>query len=502
MGVRIAGSKKARQTEPAENGPGWTTFERPNEMEAEATSTDNSGRIERRRRKSARRRRGGLSVLLVVLAAVAAFGYFGRSEPKDGMVPAAVAGLVALLLVVISRAIGRRDGTDDGASAAGHLLHDEADVVDAEFVAAPSRSPEMQLEMAVEGRAALAETGAVAAAEAGSPMDQPNGVVGGDRVNGLFGAVGSATERASAVEDEPASREAPPPLWGSPRARADALRRQNAGEVLGRAQGSAAAQVAAQAKVDSPMNLFGAPPASAAANSSLPAPQFGDVDDVEATLGLPASPGLSAGLQTEPGNDRALQFPAQGDRANGYDAPSGYEPPALAGVPAPSGFDPAPSGFDPARAFDAPSGFQTSGYEGFELAEPTPAAERPLDMAAAAVRPRLPEMMAWHTDDELREVGELLVALHRRFGLSYRSRTWIEEVLPTCSLTPMDPLLTRDLLAAAALEAGGVAVDRASFSLLRDEVEVNNAIGHLHMALIELEARLARAPLAVSPEGG
>jgi hypothetical protein len=428
--------------------------------------------------------------LLVVLAAIAAFGYFGRSEPKDGMVPAAVAALVALLLVVISRSIGRR-GAGNGGVAAGQLQDDEADVGAAGVAAAPDGPPALQAEMAVAGRAVPVEVGAVATAEAGFPTLQPNGVVAGDRVNGLFSAVGSATERAVAVDDEPAPLEAPPPLWGSPRARADELRRQNAGEVPGRAQSSEAAQI----------------------NNSAASSHVGAVDEAEAARGVHASSRQPAGLQTEQAFDGALQYPAQGDRPNGFDLPSAYEPAA--------GFE-TPSGFDRTTAFDDRSAFETAGYEtaGYETSshetaghetagheaftsdEPTPTAERPLDMAAGGVRPRMPEVMAWHTDDELREVGELLVALHRRFGVSYRSHTWVDEVLPTCSLTPMDPILTRDLLAAAALEAGGVAVDRASFSLLRDEAEVNNVIGHLHMALIELEARLARAPLSVSPEGG
>jgi hypothetical protein len=353
----------------------------------------------------------------------------------------------------------------------------------------------MQREMAVEGRAVPVETGAVARAEAGGSVRQPNGVVAGDRVNGLFEAVGSATERAAAVDDEPAPLEVPPPLWGSPRARADELRRQNAGEVPGRVQSSAATQIRAHAEVGSP--------------------HVAAADEIEAALGLHGSSRQAAGLHTEQPFEGAVQYPAQGDQTNGFDQPSAYEP--TTGFEAPSisdgmaGFE-APSAFDRRTAFDDPSGYEASGYEasgyeasGYETltsAEPTPVAERPLDMAAAGAHPRLPEVMAWHTDDELREVGELLVALHRRFGVSYRSRTWIEEVLPTCSFTSLDSGLTRDLLAAAALEAGGVAVDRASFSLLRDEAEVNNAIGHLHMALIELEARLARAPLSVSPEGG
>jgi hypothetical protein len=283
------------------------------------------------------------------------------------------------------------------------------------------------------------------------------------------------------------------------------LRRQNAGEVPGRAQSIAGAQMGAHSEVGSPTN-FGAP-ASAAANSSAASSHVGAADEAEVARGVHAGSRQPAGSQTERAFDGALQYPAQGDQPNGFDLPSAYEPAA--------GFE-TPSAFDRTTAFDDPSAFETSGYEtsgyetagyetagyeAFTSAEPTPTAERPLDMAAGGVRPRMPEVMAWHADDELREVGELLVALHRRFGVSYRSRTWIDEVLPTCSLTPMDPILTRDLLAAAALEAGGVAVDRTSFSLLRDEAEVNNVIGHLHMALIELEARLARAPLSMSPEG-
>jgi hypothetical protein len=100
--------------------------------------------------------------------------------------------------------------------------------------------------------------------------------------------------------------------------------------------------------------------------------------------------------------------------------------------------------------------------------------------------------------DELTEVGELLVSLHRRFGVNYRSRTWVEEILPACALGPMDAELTRDLLAAAILGAGGVEVDKEAFSLFHDHAAVQSTVSHLHMALIELEARLARGAMPMS----
>ena len=45
--------------------------------------------------------------------------------------------------------------------------------------------------------------------------------------------------------------------------------------------------------------------------------------------------------------------------------------------------------------------------------------------------------------------------------MAYRTRTWIEEILPTYGLPLADPALARDLLAVAALDAGGIRADVA-----------------------------------------
>jgi hypothetical protein len=54
----------------------------------------------------------------------------------------------------------------------------------------------------------------------------------------------------------------------------------------------------------------------------------------------------------------------------------------------------------------------------------------------------------------------------------YRTRTWIEVVLPAAGFHVNDPTLARDLLAAAALDAGGVRADVAKLagSRPRDEI--------------------------------
>jgi hypothetical protein len=57
------------------------------------------------------------------------------------------------------------------------------------------------------------------------------------------------------------------------------------------------------------------------------------------------------------------------------------------------------------------------------------------------------------------QISGVLARLRQEHGMAYRTRTWIEEILPTYGLPLADPALARDLLAAAALDAGGIRAD-------------------------------------------
>jgi hypothetical protein len=57
------------------------------------------------------------------------------------------------------------------------------------------------------------------------------------------------------------------------------------------------------------------------------------------------------------------------------------------------------------------------------------------------------------------QISGVLAQLRQEHGMAYRTRTWIEEILPTYGLPLADPVLARDLLAAAALDAGGIRAD-------------------------------------------
>jgi hypothetical protein len=57
------------------------------------------------------------------------------------------------------------------------------------------------------------------------------------------------------------------------------------------------------------------------------------------------------------------------------------------------------------------------------------------------------------------QLSSVLGRLRREHGVAYRTRTWIEEVLPATGADLSTPELARDLLAAAALDAGGIRAD-------------------------------------------
>ena len=84
------------------------------------------------------------------------------------------------------------------------------------------------------------------------------------------------------------------------------------------------------------------------------------------------------------------------------------------------------------------------------------------------------------------QLSALLAQLRQQHGVVYRSRTWIDVVLPEAGFGDHDRTLARDLLAAAALDAGGVRADvgRLSESYSRDEIVATS------VALIEAGRRV------------
>lgn len=62
------------------------------------------------------------------------------------------------------------------------------------------------------------------------------------------------------------------------------------------------------------------------------------------------------------------------------------------------------------------------------------------------------------------QISGVLAQLRQEHGMAYRTRTWIEEILPTYGLPLADPALARDLLAVAALDAGGIRADVAGLA--------------------------------------
>ena len=62
------------------------------------------------------------------------------------------------------------------------------------------------------------------------------------------------------------------------------------------------------------------------------------------------------------------------------------------------------------------------------------------------------------------QISGVLAELRRQYGMAYRSRTWIEKMLPAYGADFDDPALARDLLAAAALDAGGIRADVAGLA--------------------------------------
>lgn len=105
------------------------------------------------------------------------------------------------------------------------------------------------------------------------------------------------------------------------------------------------------------------------------------------------------------------------------------------------------------------------------------------DIAPAPVEDDLPSLTG--------QLSAVLAELRQQHGVVYRSRTWIEVVLPAAGFTPPDPALARDLLAAAALDAGGVRADVAKLSETHTRDEIVAASTALINAVQSVLARCA-----------
>lgn len=81
------------------------------------------------------------------------------------------------------------------------------------------------------------------------------------------------------------------------------------------------------------------------------------------------------------------------------------------------------------------------------------------------------------------QIGALLTELRHEHGLAYRSRTWIDDVLPEFGGPLPHPLLARDLLAVAALDAGGIRANVAGLARDHERGEVVTAAQALQSAL-------------------
>lgn len=76
------------------------------------------------------------------------------------------------------------------------------------------------------------------------------------------------------------------------------------------------------------------------------------------------------------------------------------------------------------------------------------------------------------------QISSVLGKLRRQHGVAYRTRTWIEEVLPGAGADLTNPELARDLLAAAALDAGGIRADLAALAATqsRDDIVATSLV--------------------------
>lgn len=89
-------------------------------------------------------------------------------------------------------------------------------------------------------------------------------------------------------------------------------------------------------------------------------------------------------------------------------------------------------------------------------AQEQPTAEMPVTIATPAMVIDLPSLTG--------QISGVLAVLRQKYGVAYRSHTWIDKMLPAHGAEIRDPALARDLLAAAALDAGGIRADVTSLA--------------------------------------
>ena len=101
------------------------------------------------------------------------------------------------------------------------------------------------------------------------------------------------------------------------------------------------------------------------------------------------------------------------------------------------------------------------------------------------------------------EISGTLSQLRQEHGMAYRTRTWIEEILPAYGGPLTDPALARDLLAAAAMDAGGIRADLAGIaeSHSRDAIVVTGVAlrDALYNALAACEGSTHPSPRPSDP---
>ncbi|MEA3183991.1 MAG: hypothetical protein QOC57_2346 [Ilumatobacteraceae bacterium] len=107
-------------------------------------------------------------------------------------------------------------------------------------------------------------------------------------------------------------------------------------------------------------------------------------------------------------------------------------------------------------------------------------------------------------DDLPSLTGQLsgVLAQLRRHGVAYRTRTWIQVVLPDAGAQLAAPALARDLLAAAALDAGGIRADVATVSMSHSREEIvassRELLDALLRVLADCESTSHRQPVRAS----
>lgn len=101
------------------------------------------------------------------------------------------------------------------------------------------------------------------------------------------------------------------------------------------------------------------------------------------------------------------------------------------------------------------------------------------------------------------QLSEVLAELRHEYGMAYRTRTWIEEMLPAYGAELDDPVLARALLAVAALDAGGIRADVSGLvgSHGNDEIIATGKVvlAALHEVRAACDGSGDRADLLVRP---